>query len=185
MKCASALSDKERVEGQVVRRTKTYQPKRSLTTVSSQQHDIILLGGLSGRLDHTIHTLSYLHKLRKTRRRIFAVSDDNIGWVLDEVRNITQKKKFSNAMVIANKGFDKGEHFIQIDHDILGPTCSLLPVGIDSTVLSTTGPSPLPRLLQLTTNPHSTVWCPRQIILCQRKIRCGSRHLGQSGGQLN
>jgi len=97
MKCISAVSDKEEAEGQ-------------------GQYDIILLGGLSGRLDHTIHTLSYLHKLRKTRRRIFAVSDDNTAWVLDE-----------------------GEHTIRIDHKILGPTCSLLPVGIDSTVLSTTG----------------------------------------------
>jgi len=97
MKCISTLSDKEEVEGQ-------------------GQHDIILLGGLSGRLDQTIHTLSYLHKLRKTRERIFAVSDDNIGWVLDE-----------------------GEHFIQIDQKILGPTCGLLPVGIDFTMLSTTG----------------------------------------------
>jgi len=97
MKCISATSAKEAAEGQ-------------------SRSDIVLLGGLSGRLDHTIHTLSYLHKLRKTRRRIFAVSDDNIGWVLDE-----------------------GEHFIQIDHNVLGPTCGLLPVGIDSTLLSTTG----------------------------------------------
>jgi hypothetical protein len=40
---------------------------------------------MSGRLDHTIHTLSYLHKLRKYRQQTFAVSDDNVGWVLDEV----------------------------------------------------------------------------------------------------
>ncbi|KAH9972800.1 thiamine pyrophosphokinase [Lactifluus volemus] len=40
--------------------------------------------GLSGRLDQTVHTLSYLHKLRKSGRRIFAVTDDNVGWVLDE-----------------------------------------------------------------------------------------------------
>ncbi|EIM90925.1 thiamine pyrophosphokinase Thi80 [Stereum hirsutum FP-91666 SS1] len=77
---------------------------------------VVLLGGLSGRLDQTIHTLSYLHKLRKTGRRVFAVTDENVGWVLDE-----------------------GEHFISIEHSVLGPTCGLLPVGIDSTVLSTTG----------------------------------------------
>lgn len=51
-----------------------------------QQWEIILLGGLSGRLDQTVHILSYLHKLRKTRSSVFAVTDDNIGWVLDEVR---------------------------------------------------------------------------------------------------
>lgn len=58
-----------------------------LTSSSHFQYmyDVVLLGGLSGRLDQTIHTLSYLHKLRKTGRRVFAVTDENIGWVLDEV----------------------------------------------------------------------------------------------------
>src|SRR5438132_392538 len=28
---------------------------------------------------------------------------------------------------------------IRIDHDILGPTCGLLPVGVDSALLTTTG----------------------------------------------
>lgn len=50
------------------------------------RYDIIILGGLGGRLDQTIHTLSYLHKLRKTRKGVFAVTDDNVGWVLDAVR---------------------------------------------------------------------------------------------------
>ncbi|KAJ6619693.1 thiamine pyrophosphokinase Thi80 [Mycena sp. CBHHK59/15] len=97
MKCISALRDKEAIE-------------------QEGEYDIVLLGGLSGRLDQTIHTLSYLHKLRKTRKRVFAVTDDNVGWVLDA-----------------------GEHTIYIDHSILGPTCGLLPVGIDSAVISTTG----------------------------------------------
>jgi thiamine pyrophosphokinase len=96
-KCVSALEEKEKAE-------------------DSQQYHIILLGGLSGRLDQTIHTLSYLHKLRKTRQRVFAVTDENVGWVLDA-----------------------GEHEIEIDHGILGQTCGLLPVGIDSTILSTSG----------------------------------------------
>ena len=50
-----------------------------------QQYDIIILGGLSGRLDQTISTIAYLYKLRKIRNRVFAVTDDNIGWVLDSV----------------------------------------------------------------------------------------------------
>jgi hypothetical protein len=32
-----------------------------------------------------VHTLSYLHKLRKTRKRVYTVTDDNVAWVLDEV----------------------------------------------------------------------------------------------------
>ncbi|EGN98696.1 hypothetical protein SERLA73DRAFT_168318 [Serpula lacrymans var. lacrymans S7.3] len=97
MKCVSALEEKERKEG-------------------LDQYVIILLGGLSGRLDQTVHTLSYLHKLRKARNCVYAVTDDNVGWVLDE-----------------------GEHLIKIDHAVLGPTCGLLPVGVGSTILSTTG----------------------------------------------
>ncbi|KAG2076710.1 thiamine pyrophosphokinase [Suillus decipiens] len=96
MKCVQALEEKERLTG--------------------QEFEIVILGGLSGRLDQTVHTLSYLHKLRKTRRRVFVVTDDNVGWVLNE-----------------------GEHLIHINHDVLGQTCGLLPVGIDSTTLTTTG----------------------------------------------
>jgi len=33
----------------------------------------------------------------------------------------------------------KGEHTIEINHRLLGKTCGLLPIGVDSTVLSTTG----------------------------------------------
>ncbi|KAG6865721.1 hypothetical protein C0991_012367 [Blastosporella zonata] len=97
MKCVSAIEEEERREPEV-------------------KFDIVILGGLAGRLDQTIHTLSYLHKLRKTRERVFAVTDDNVGWVLDA-----------------------GEHVIEIDHNLLGQTCGLLPVGIDSTILTTSG----------------------------------------------
>ncbi|KAF7316884.1 TPK-B1-binding domain-containing protein [Mycena chlorophos] len=96
MKCVAAIEEMEAKE--------------------SKRYDIVLLGGLSGRLDQTIHTLSYLFKLRKKRERVFAVTDDNVGWLLDA-----------------------GEHEIIIDHTVLGPTCGLLPVGIDSTILSTRG----------------------------------------------
>ncbi|KAG8713482.1 hypothetical protein FRC08_013203 [Ceratobasidium sp. 394] len=48
--------------------------------------DVVILGGLSGRLDHTIHTMSLLHKLRASRPRIYVVSGESIGWVLDKVR---------------------------------------------------------------------------------------------------
>ncbi|KAG7451121.1 thiamine pyrophosphokinase [Guyanagaster necrorhizus] len=82
-----------------------------------QPWEVIILGGLAGRLDQTIHTLSYLHKLRKDlSKRVFAVTDDNVGWVLNS-----------------------GEHSIRINHSVLGKTCGLLPVGVDSTIISTTG----------------------------------------------
>ncbi|KAI0072535.1 thiamine pyrophosphokinase [Panus rudis PR-1116 ss-1] len=97
MKCVEAITEKEQVQG-------------------GDQYEIIILGGLSGRLDQTIHTLSYLHKLRHVRQRVFAVNDENIGWVLVG-----------------------GEHHININHKLFGPTCGLLPVGIDHTILTTRG----------------------------------------------
>lgn len=104
-----------------------------LTAASAfQQYEIVILGGLAGRLDQTIHTLSYLHKLRKVRDRVYAVTDDNVGWVLDSVRPVFRGK-------LASHCFIQGEHHIEIDHSVLGVTCGLLPVGIDSTVLSTCG----------------------------------------------
>lgn len=54
-----------------------------------RQFEIVILGGLSGRLDQTVHTLSYLYKLRKTRKRVYTVTDDNVAWVLDEVSRTT------------------------------------------------------------------------------------------------
>jgi hypothetical protein len=60
----------------------------SLSHALQTPYDIILLGGLTGRLDQTVHTLSYLHKLRKSGRCIFAVTDDNVGWVLDEAGSL-------------------------------------------------------------------------------------------------
>ncbi|KAI0001491.1 thiamine pyrophosphokinase Thi80 [Russula compacta] len=98
MKCLHSLQEKEEADA------------------VDTPYDVVLLGGLTGRLDQTVHTLSYLHKLRKSGRRMFVVTDENVAWVLDE-----------------------GKHRISIDHSILGPTCGLLPVGVDSTVLTTTG----------------------------------------------
>ncbi|KAF8738094.1 hypothetical protein AX14_011859, partial [Amanita brunnescens Koide BX004] len=96
MKCVASLHESERAEG--------------------SEYELILVGGLTGRLDQTIHTMSYLHKLRKIRKKVYAITDENVGWVLDS-----------------------GEHTIEIDHNMLGKTCGLLPIGVDSTVLSTTG----------------------------------------------
>lgn len=96
-----------------------------------------MLGGLTGRLDQTIHTLSYLHKLRKTRKKVYAITDENVCWVLDSVSWLLH-------LLVAHPGLllmrtIKGEHAIEIDHDMLGKTCGLLPIGVAGTVLSTTG----------------------------------------------
>jgi len=88
----------------------------SIEERNNEKFDVILLGGLSGRLDQTVHTLSFLHKQRKKRPRMYAVTDENVGWVLDT-----------------------GEHRIKLDFTEVGRTCGLLPVGISSTTLSLKG----------------------------------------------
>ena len=56
-----------------------------LLDIDGKQTEILILGGLSGRIDQTIHTLSYVHKLRNDNRRVYVITDENIGWVLKEV----------------------------------------------------------------------------------------------------
>jgi len=82
MKCVYAIQAKELTEGRV----KILPSDNDLTSEQSEQYDIVILGGLAGRLDQTIHTLSFCHKLRRTRKRVYVVTDDNVGWVLDSVR---------------------------------------------------------------------------------------------------
>ena len=85
MKCIASLSDLEsQTDGVSI--TDHLADIPAGVCASQVQHDIIILGGLSGRLDQTIHTLSYLHKLRKLRESVFAITDDNVAWVLDSVR---------------------------------------------------------------------------------------------------
>ncbi|KIK91480.1 hypothetical protein PAXRUDRAFT_830830 [Paxillus rubicundulus Ve08.2h10] len=114
MKCVRALEEKEVTE--------------------RNEHEIIFLGGLSGRLDQIVHTLSYLHKLRRARKKVYVITDENVAWVLDEVcRRVIGCILGMSLMPV------KGQHRIRIDHDLLGPTCGLLPVGVESTTLSTSG----------------------------------------------
>lgn len=134
MKCVQALREKEQKEG-------TQVSTLGFLDISKyplrKQYDIIILGGLTGRLDQTMHTLSYLHKLRKDRKRVFTVTDDNIAWLLDEVSHILTPpcgSEFSCRTV----GL-QGEHHINVNHSHLGQTCGLLPVGIDQAILTTKG----------------------------------------------
>ncbi|WVQ84572.1 thiamine pyrophosphokinase [Cryptococcus sp. DSM 104549] len=78
-----------------------------------KDYALVLLGGLSGRVDQTVHTMSLLHKLE---RDIFVLDGESMAWVLRE-----------------------GEHTIHIDHNTMGQTCGILPVGIDSANVRTKG----------------------------------------------
>jgi len=87
------------------------------------------MGGLSGRVDQTVHVMSLLHKLRKTRPRSFILSSESLAWVLDEVSH-------SASSGHANQ---QGSHIVEIDHSTMGQTCGILPVGIDSAFVKTEG----------------------------------------------
>jgi thiamine pyrophosphokinase len=54
------------------------------------QYSLLLFGGLSGRIDQTVHTMSLLHKLRKTRPHSYVLSGESLAWVLDEVSHPCQ-----------------------------------------------------------------------------------------------
>lgn len=85
MKCIGALVEDEKTERHVEVPKCNYHRLHS-TAHPIQQNTIVLLGGLSGRLDQTVHTLSLVHKLRKSRKRTFVITDDNVAWLLDTVR---------------------------------------------------------------------------------------------------
>lgn len=103
MKCVEALSEKERAEGSQVGLFLAYDSLIPSNALHDKQYDIIFLGGLSGRLDQTIHTLSYLYKLRKTRERVFTVTDENVAWILDSVspEDCTSSWCFLNRFVLS------------------------------------------------------------------------------------
>lgn len=52
---------------------------------TDSQIPILLIGGLSGRVDQTVHTMSLLHKLRKKRDEVYVLNGESVAWVLDEV----------------------------------------------------------------------------------------------------
>lgn len=88
------------------------------------------MGGLSGRVDQTVHVMSLLHKLRKTRPRSFILSSESLAWVLDEVSPETHCMRQAD---------DQGSHVIEIEYSTMGQTCGILPVGIDSAYVKTDG----------------------------------------------
>lgn len=54
--------------------------------LTSPQYNVLLLGGLAGRLDQTAHTMSYLLKQRQKRPYLMAITEESLAWVLDAVR---------------------------------------------------------------------------------------------------
>ncbi|KAK9900048.1 thiamine pyrophosphokinase [Cystobasidium minutum MCA 4210] len=82
----------------------------------NQQYQLVIYGGLSGRLDQTIHTLHTLSKLRTTREWSWIVSEESLTCLLDV-----------------------GKHKLNMPRTLLGKTCGILPLGVDSAFVKTTG----------------------------------------------
>ncbi|KAJ2725420.1 thiamine pyrophosphokinase [Coemansia sp. Benny D115] len=74
---------------------------------------VVVFGGLSGRLDHVLHTLKVLFNNKHTR--ILVASEENLSFVLPE-----------------------GDNIVEVDHRVDGPTCGILPLA-GETVLTTAG----------------------------------------------
>ncbi|WVQ77464.1 thiamine pyrophosphokinase [Cryptococcus sp. DSM 104548] len=78
-----------------------------------EDHCIVLLGGLSGRVDQTVHTMGVL---QRTEREILVLDGESFAWYLRP-----------------------GQHLINIDHSTMGQTCGMLPVGVESAHVVTKG----------------------------------------------
>ncbi|GMK59166.1 hypothetical protein CspeluHIS016_0701810 [Cutaneotrichosporon spelunceum] len=88
----------------------------AIEKVSGKTFSLVFLGGLSGRLDQTMHVLSTLFKMRETRRCTYVISEESLAWVLDT-----------------------GVHLIEVDHASMGQTCGILPVGVSEAYVRTEG----------------------------------------------
>ncbi|RIA97986.1 thiamine pyrophosphokinase 1-like protein [Glomus cerebriforme] len=82
---------------------------------NSLKYDVIAIGAFGGRFDQTMSNIHYLYKL-KDERKIYLISDKNLAFLLD-----------------------KGKHNIICDREIEGPTCGILPIGVQRAILTTSG----------------------------------------------
>ncbi|KXN73796.1 Thiamin pyrophosphokinase [Conidiobolus coronatus NRRL 28638] len=83
------------------------------------QHDIyniVMLGGLNGRFDHSISQVNNLYDLKDHRYPLYIISDSSLTFLLD-----------------------KGEHELNFNPNYEGPTCGLLPLGFPVKSLTTEG----------------------------------------------
>ncbi|GAA5862318.1 hypothetical protein JCM1840_004140 [Sporobolomyces johnsonii] len=82
------------------------------------QHQLVVVGGLSGRLDQTIHTLHALTLLaeKEGRERVWAIGKESAACVLG-----------------------KGKHHLKVDLTSFGKTCGILPLGASEAFVTTTG----------------------------------------------
>ncbi|TIB62898.1 hypothetical protein E3P78_02123 [Wallemia ichthyophaga] len=82
-----------------------------------RHHIAITFGGLSGRLDQTVHTLSYTRSQQNKRdRAVYVISENNIAWSLSP-----------------------GTHHIRAELDKFGECCGILPIATKWARVTTQG----------------------------------------------
>ncbi|GAA5842980.1 hypothetical protein JCM3766R1_001650 [Sporobolomyces carnicolor] len=91
---------------------------------------LVIVGGLSGRLDQTIHTLHALIQLveKQGRDRVWAIGQESAACILP-----------------------KGKHRLEIDLESFGKTCGILPLATSQAFVTTSG-------LEWDLGPTSYMW---------------------------
>lgn len=104
------------------------------------QYDLLIFGGLTGRLDQTLHTLHVLWQLAP------GVPVDDIistGDNVAEEHKDGRLRKRPHAMVLSDTCatciLSSGRHVLQHNRTILGKSCGILPLGISSAHIRTEG----------------------------------------------
>lgn len=134
-----------------------------LEKASGKQYQLIVMGGLSGRLDHTIHTVHALTELLGTRgNTTWVVGAESVACVLGPVRNYPFQSahvaiqwvcggagvaRRTGGAVGGGKGdagteagradvfrASQGKHDTTTSLDWFGPTCGILPIGQEAKV---------------------------------------------------
>lgn len=98
-----------------------------------KRYQLVIMGGLSGRLDQTIHTLHAITRLRlgeNAREGTWVVGRESIACVLGPVRLSLRILDCDSDIRIA----EQGTHHLDIPLDDFGTTCAVLPVGEEARV---------------------------------------------------
>ena len=69
--------------------------------------------------------------MRKRRPESYVLSGESLAWFLDKVCSSLESGDGALS--------SQGSHLIDIDHDTMGQTCGLLPVGVDAANVKTSG----------------------------------------------
>jgi len=107
---------------------------------SNTEYDLVIFGGLTGRLDQTLHTLHVLWQLAP------GVPVDDIistGDNTTEENKDGRLRKRTHTLVLSDTCatclLGPGKHMLQHNRSILGKSCGILPLGVSSARIQSEG----------------------------------------------